>query len=215
MQMTKVLLVAMATFLLVLAACAPETQNELSTEAPPEDNGPALATVVATESQPEKQVIPATNTPVPTGTGAEEGVVMPEETTPTDAEEGALVAPVEVDLGALTPEPTVVTTPREMPQPGSRDPLQGFLQQIKLDLAQRLNIDISEITIASTEEVTWRDSSLGCPEPGMGYLQVLTPGMRIVLSAQGENFYYHSDDMSRFVFCPQDQGTPPPGPLDQ
>jgi hypothetical protein len=35
------------------------------------------------------------------------------------------------------------------------------------DLADRLGVEESIITVASVEEVTWSDGSLGCPEPGM------------------------------------------------
>ncbi len=42
-------------------------------------------------------------------------------------------------------------------------------------------IDPSQLTVTRAEPVTWPDSSLGCPQPGIQYLQVLTPGYRIEL----------------------------------
>lgn len=41
------------------------------------------------------------------------------------------------------------------------------------------------------EEVTWRDGSLGCPQPGMRYKQVLVNGYRIVLRHGGSEYPYH------------------------
>ncbi len=63
----------------------------------------------------------------------------------------------------------------------------------KKDLAQRLNSSTGEIRLVKQEFVTWRDSSLGYPENGMVYDQVLTPGFRIILEAQNKTYEYHSD----------------------
>ena len=48
---------------------------------------------------------------------------------------------------------------------------------------------------------SWPDSSLGCPKPNMNYLQVITPGYRIVLEAQGRSYEYHTDTGKRVVRC--------------
>jgi len=68
----------------------------------------------------------------------------------------------------------------------------GPVEQAKTDLAGRLNLTAEEVTLVSSEEVTWRDSSLGCPEPGMHYAQVLTEGSRIILAAAGNQYQYHA-----------------------
>ena len=70
------------------------------------------------------------------------------------------------------------------------------------DLAQKLNIPLNEITASKVESVQWPDASLGCPQPGMMYAQVVTPGYRIVLSAQGQEYEYHAD-LSRAIMCGQ------------
>lgn len=44
--------------------------------------------------------------------------------------------------------------------------------------------------IVSSEAVTWNDSSLGCPKPGMVYSQVITPGLRVVIEAGGHTYDY-------------------------
>jgi hypothetical protein len=67
------------------------------------------------------------------------------------------------------------------------------VQAAKKDLARRLNVRQESIELAGpTEEVTWPDSSLGCPEPGMMYAQVLTPGYRIKLQIGGKVYEYHT-----------------------
>ncbi len=61
------------------------------------------------------------------------------------------------------------------------------------DLAQRLAVPADQIRLISTEAVTWPDSSLGNPEPGMVYLQVLTDGYRVILQHATTRYEYHTD----------------------
>ncbi len=78
------------------------------------------------------------------------------------------------------------------------------------DLARRLGVDPSEVTVVSVEEVTWRDGSLGCPRPGMMYPQVLTDGSRVVLQAQGGRRYeYHAGGRRSAFLCENPE--PPAG----
>lgn len=81
------------------------------------------------------------------------------------------------------PEP--VDTPAER---GSQD----LVAQAIADLAAQLGIDQNEIELLLFEAVTWRDGSLGCPQPGMGYIQVLIDGHRIQLRANDHIYHYHS-----------------------
>lgn len=73
------------------------------------------------------------------------------------------------------------------------------------DLATRLDVDESAITVVEEREVTWSDSSLGCPEPGMNYLQRLTDGVLVVLEADGQRYEYHGGDTLTYCANP----TPP------
>jgi len=73
--------------------------------------------------------------------------------------------------------------------------------QAKQDLAGRLAIEVNQIGLASVEAVDWPDASLGCPEPGRVYAQVITPGYRIVLETAGESYEYHTDTQQRVLFC--------------
>ena len=60
------------------------------------------------------------------------------------------------------------------------------------DLATTLGVDAGEVEVVSVEEVTWRDGSRGCAEPGMSYTQALIDGSRITLRAGGQTYEYHS-----------------------
>ena len=79
--------------------------------------------------------------------------------------------------------------------------LEKLIEKTQEDLAQRLSISKTEISLVEAVEVEWSDSSLGCPEPGMEYLQVLTPGYRILLEANGSQYEYHSNRDAYVVYC--------------
>ena len=49
--------------------------------------------------------------------------------------------------------------------------------------------------------MTWPDASLGCPQTGFVYDQVLTPGFQILFEAGGQSYSYHTDDTSRVIVC--------------
>jgi len=52
-------------------------------------------------------------------------------------------------------------------------------------------VDPSPLTVTHAEPVTWPDSSLGCPQPGIQYLQVITPGYRIELHGSQGDYVVH------------------------
>lgn len=59
------------------------------------------------------------------------------------------------------------------------------------DLAAKLGIPAGSITVAEKGETTWPDTSLGMPEPGMMYAQMLIDGFRVVLLAGEKTYEYH------------------------
>jgi hypothetical protein len=59
------------------------------------------------------------------------------------------------------------------------------------DLAAKLAIPADSIKLLESGEATWPDASLGMPEPGRMYAQMLTEGFRIVLEAGGKKYEYH------------------------
>jgi hypothetical protein len=71
----------------------------------------------------------------------------------------------------------------------------------KQDLAERLAVATEVIRLVSVEEVDWSDASLGCPEPGMMYAQVITPGFLVTIEAEGQQYEYHTDEGRFVVLC--------------
>lgn len=85
------------------------------------------------------------------------------------------------------------------------------------DLARRLGIDGQSVTVLEARSVTWSAGHLGCPAPGMMYPQVLTPGVLIVLEADGLRHLYHGGTTGAPRYCPADRALPPSasGPSDR
>lgn len=94
---------------------------------------------------------------------------------------------------------TIIITPRITPVAGGGGiviptsvPGASLVDQAKIDLAARLAIDVNSIEVVSEQVVEWPDSSLGCPQEGMAYLQVITPGTHIQLRVGDQIYSYHS-----------------------
>jgi hypothetical protein len=75
----------------------------------------------------------------------------------------------------------------------------------KKDLAHRGGVSLQRITLKEIEAVDWPDASLGCPEKGKAYAQVIVPGYRLVLSDGTGDFEYHTDRHLRVIYCSSDK----------
>jgi hypothetical protein len=71
-------------------------------------------------------------------------------------------------------------------------PQGGAVERAVLDLATALGVPLEEVSVVAVQEVTWRDGSLGCPEPGRTYTDVVVDGLRIELEVGGSTYWYHS-----------------------
>lgn len=69
------------------------------------------------------------------------------------------------------------------------------------DLAARKDVNPADVRVVSAESVTWPDTSLGCPRKEMGYLQVLTDGVLVVLELDGTRYEYHGDATNPPTYC--------------
>lgn len=111
-------------------------------------------------------------------------------------DDDAATDPTTGEATSQSPSETPSETPSQPEEQESEMPSNdagGTAQDAAVaDLAQRLGVAPEEVTVASTEAVTWRDGSLGCAEPGMMYTQALVEGSRIVLESGGETYEYHS-----------------------
>ncbi len=63
----------------------------------------------------------------------------------------------------------------------------------KQDLAQRLNIEQSDIKNVSVDENDFSNMSLGAPVDGEMSAQMISSGWKINLDADGKNYEYRAD----------------------
>ena len=69
-------------------------------------------------------------------------------------------------------------------------------------LADDLDVDEGDFKLDSSERVDWSDASLGCPQKGMGYAQVITPGYKLIFDLAGTSYAVHTNsDGSHMVIC--------------
>jgi hypothetical protein len=76
-----------------------------------------------------------------------------------------------------------------------------WVDQSIQDLAGRLQVAPAEIEYLDFEAVVWPDGSLGCPQPGMEYTQVLVEGFRIRLQHAGQIYEYHGGGRRAPFLC--------------
>jgi hypothetical protein len=116
----------------------------------------------------------------------------------------------QIEAGARTTTPTAGATEVELP--AGAEPLVALAQE---DLARRLDRAPEATRLVSAEAVEWPDASLGCPQPGLAYAQVVTPGFLVLLEAENQAYEYHTDTERLAVLC-GDDGRPvyPPIPVN-
>lgn len=60
-----------------------------------------------------------------------------------------------------------------------------------------------DYTLITSEAMDWSDASLGCPQEGYAYAQVITPGHKLVFDLAGASHAVHTNtDGSHMVICP-------------
>jgi hypothetical protein len=89
-------------------------------------------------------------------------------------------------------------------------PSESLLSAALADASRRTGVPVDALTVVESSSRTWRDGSLGCPEPGMNYTQALVPGWRLVIRA-GEDLldYRIGERGTAFMFCPPDRARDP------
>ncbi len=162
-----------------LAACG---GDEEPTPPPPTPTTAPTNTPIPAPPTPEPPTATPTDSPLPTPE-AERGVETSPLATPEDRS-SAETSPL------ATPEDEMATVDR-------------LVARAIADLAETLEISEDEITLVETEATDWPDASVGCPEDGMMYAQVITPGYHIVLEANGQEYEYHTslDPEGRIANC--------------
>ena len=78
-------------------------------------------------------------------------------------------------------------------------------------VAAETGLPPDQFNVISSEAVNFSDASLGCPQPGMAYPQVITPGYRVLVEGNGQNFDVRvSGKRGRICDNPRSNGVPRP-----
>jgi hypothetical protein len=83
--------------------------------------------------------------------------------------------------------------------------LDDLVAEAITDAVARFDANDADVVVLEARDVTWRDSSLGCPAPGISYLQRLTEGFLVVLRIGTRRVEYHSGPSGPARFCPNPQ----------
>ena len=103
------------------------------------------------------------------------------------------------------PEKSEEPVPEKKPIGRELDPqVAPLVEDARKDLIKRFNLAAEQIMLQSVEAVQWRNSSLGCPKPGMNYLMVITPGYLLRFEVGGKTYEYHTSDR-HVVYCDDPQ----------
>ena len=153
------------------------------------------------ESPGAPTVMPPSSSDASTASGSTEST---EPTTPTSEDT------VKPSDGQISPQPTGAEGLPTGPVPDDVLERPEVKEAIAAE-AERLGVDASEVSVAGYAEVTWRDGSIGCPQPGMMYTQALVPGQQLVLQVDGSLASYHSGKAGSFSYCANPQAPLPGG----
>ncbi|NTV63806.1 MAG: hypothetical protein HGA65_09755 [Oscillochloris sp.] len=178
--MRRIIVPALLT--LALAACGTSPQAAAPS--------PSLATATAAAFSP---------TPTQVVLGASASTATPEVTSIPVAPTGisSLPSPLptrplpSLDQVTMTATDTIVG---EVPA--------DLLAKIIADAAERSGVEAANIVVQKGQAIEWSDSSLGCPQPDMAYMQVITPGYQVLLQVGASTYDYHANTRGYFLLCP-------------
>jgi hypothetical protein len=101
------------------------------------------------------------------------------------------VAGEDVVVEARTDETGDVVRFQEMTDPTSELPAAAV--RAREQLAAEQGIDVGSVEVISFTQEEWTDSCLGMGGPAEMCLQVITPGWRVILEADGQTYKAHTD----------------------
>ena len=85
--------------------------------------------------------------------------------------------------------------PLTQPLPSIDEPFPPAVTAAVGFLAESLNVNPGDVEVIDFTAETWPDTCLGLPDEGEMCAQVETPGWRIIIGVQGEEFEVHSDQV--------------------
>lgn len=97
------------------------------------------------------------------------------------------------------------------PQPGTGGDAADLEEKIRQALAKKSGIALDQIKVVDVEPVEWPDGCLGVITRGVSCIQVITPGYRVMLEANGQIYEFHTDQLGNTIL----QANGPSGELSE
>ena len=141
-----------------------------------------------------------------TATLPKEPVMVPTQTPVTLTTPLTAVAATGKAASTPIPSPSPTPSPTSTPTPTPPD---AAARAMAL-LARDQDIPGSRISLLNFEAVDWPSPALECPQPGVLYTTIITPGWRFIMGYEAMVFEYHSDlTGTNILTCDEHK---PPGP---
>jgi len=100
---------------------------------------------------------------------------------------------------------TIDTQPTPLPATRAATPVTpeaaAAVDAARQDAAAHLGVSPDQLNVAQVDAREWNDSSLGCPQEGMLYSQVITPGYFILIISGSRQLEYHTDTRANVKLC--------------
>lgn len=69
-------------------------------------------------------------------------------------------------------------------------------------LSAQINKSADTLKLVNKQQIEWSDGSLGCPDPATMYMQVITPGYKLIYNDGTRDYEVHTDNSGkRAVWC--------------
>jgi len=104
--------------------------------------------------------------------------------------------------GPTSPSPDAPSSEPAETEPVTGEVPPAVLAAAQAELAAIIGADAAAgAVVVSAEAVEWPDSSLGCPQPDMMYLQVITPGYQVVFEVDGKQYDMRATKAGGVMVC--------------
>jgi hypothetical protein len=110
-----------------------------------------------------------------------------------DGSGGNAIAPTRPGSPVAVASPSAVSTP-SAPLPA---PVANAQQQAAADAG----VSVEQVVVLRYDRVEFPSAALGCPAPGKGYAQVITPGYSVQLRVGEHDEEYHTNLEQAVVRC--------------
>ena len=108
----------------------------------------------------------------------------------------ALIAPMALILVSCS---TMFGDEEILPETGTDElPPRAVLEAID-QLSESLGVSVESIEVVEFEQVDWPDACLGLPQQAEACAQVITPGFRVVLEVNGQQYVFRTDQEGNVV----------------